>query len=312
MANKNSNKTLGLVFAVLLVIVALLFVFDSGQSDRTLRSSLVDIDTSNVDKVLIRPNTTPVPLVKLLKNKDGKWRVELGDGSTAPVPKAKITNLFNQLLSIEPKTLAARDRNKWGDYRVDSTGTIVKVFEDEEKVLDMHIGRFKFQKPRMMSTFVRLTEDINVYEVEGYLAPTFTKKIDAWRDGRLIKADKGSWNRLTFNYDDGSSFTLNKISGNWTVSGGELDSTKTAKYLNELSTLTSPHFLDEVNEEELKNPTYELKIETDQGESVDIKGYKSEAEYVITSSQNKNAFFNGSKNNLGGRIFVDKERFTTE
>jgi hypothetical protein len=303
MANKHSNKNLGIVFALLLLIVVLIFVF-GGESERTLRENLVELDTAKVDKVLIQPSKGPANMVKLIKKEDGQWKVELSEGKMAPVPKKKMENLFNQLSSIKPKSLAARDQNKWGEYQVDSTATIVKVYEAGDKALDLHVGRFNFQQPRMMSTYVRLAEDVNIYEVEGYLAPTFNKAVDSWRDGRLIKTQKEKWESLIFDYPADSSFTMKKIGGEWNVFGTQVDSAETAKYLRNLSRLNSSNFLSNLNRDALSNPTHHLTINTSDGESIEIKGYKQGSGYAITSSQNQEAIFDGSKNKLRSKIFV--------
>ena len=309
MANKNTNKNLGIVFGLLLLVVVLIFVFDSGESESTLRTDLVDIDTSSVDKVVIQQSKGPAGMVKLMKNQEGGWEVELSNDKTAPVPKQKINNLFNQLLSIKPKSLAARDKSKWGEFKVDSTGTLVQVYEDEEKVLDLNIGRFKFQQPRMMSTYVRLTEDINVYEVEGYLTPTFNKGINSWRDGRILKTPKEKWQSLFFDYPADSSFTMEKAEGKWQIAGTPVDSAETAKYLRNLSNLQSNAFHDNLTREELSNPARQLVIKTTDGESIEIKGFYEGKAFAVTSSQNESAVFDGKRNKLRNKIFAGKSKF---
>ena len=65
-----NNKTLGIVFGILLIIVAVIFISQSGKNERTFREVLVDIDTSAVTEVLIYPKSKNPNEVKLFKDKN--------------------------------------------------------------------------------------------------------------------------------------------------------------------------------------------------------------------------------------------------
>lgn len=52
------------------------------------------------------------------------------------------------------------------------------------------IGKFAFQQPRSMSTFVKLAGDIDIYEVEGFLDMIFNKTSNDFRDETIIKSDR--------------------------------------------------------------------------------------------------------------------------
>jgi hypothetical protein len=306
MFRKVNNKILGLIFGALLLVVLFLLFFESGKNERTFREVLVDIDTTAVTEILIYPKSKEHGEVKLFKEGE-QWKVTLPDGNNANVTDKKMTELFNQLLAIKPNRLAARDESKWNELQVDSTGSRVKVYEGSKLALDLVIGRFSFKQPRSMNTFVRLYNDKDVYEVEGFLDMTFNQGANVFRDGTIIKSDFANWNQLQFNYPADSSFQLTKQGEKWMVNGSAADSAKAVNYLRRLSNLSNNQFVDTVNIADDIPPTYSLNITTSDLQFIEVKGYKDSTSFLIHSSQNPDALFDGST--LAKTIFVSKSSF---
>ncbi|MCU0405786.1 MAG: DUF4340 domain-containing protein [Ignavibacteriaceae bacterium] len=309
MFQKVNNKILGIIFGILVLIGLFLFVFDGGKTERTFREVLVDIDTSKVTEILIYPKSQNHKEVKLYKEKEG-WRVILPSGVSSKVLNDRINNLFAQLMAIKPKRLAARDESKWNELQVDSTGSRVKVFEGSKLALDLVIGRFSFQQPRTMNTFVRLYNDKDVYEVDGFLDMTFNQGANIFRDGTVIKSDYNNWQQLQFTYPADSSFKLVKSANNWLLNGKLTDSLNTVNYLNRLANLSNNSFVDNVKIEPSSIPTYSLNITTSDLKFIEIKGYLDSTSSIIHSSQNPEAWFDGSS--LSNTIFVGRSSFLSK
>ena len=309
MFQKVNNKILGIVFGILLLIGAFIFVFDGGKTERTFREVLVDIDTSKVTEILIYPKSQNHKEVRLYKDKD-EWRVDLPSGGNAKVVDQRISSLFSQLLAIIPKRLAARDESKWNELQVDSTGSRVKVFQDSKLSLDLVIGRFSFQQPRTMNTFVRLYNDKDVYEVDGFLDMTFNQGANIFRDGTVIKSDYNTWKQLQFTYPADSSFQLVKSENSWILNGETTDSLKTANYLSRLANLSNNSFVDDVKIDPSSTPTFSLNITTSDLKFIEIKGYQDSTSFLIHSSQNPEAWFDGSS--LSKTIFAGKSSFLSK
>lgn len=306
MFNKLSTKALAAVFGLLLIAVLYLFLFDGNKNERTFRNELVLVDTSKVDEIYLYPKAENYNEVYLKKIND-EWKVKIGEDKFAEVPNSKIKNLFAQLLTIKPKRLASRDETKWKDYQVDSTGTRVKIFEDGEQTLDIVLGRFSFQQPRSMSTFVRLAEDTDVYEVDGFLDMTFNQSVNSFRNNSIVSDNKNNWQSLTFIYPADSSFRMEKRENKWFINNIETDSTKTEQFLNKLSRLSHQNFYDNINKDQLLTPTYSLKIDNSDTSSITVNGYLVNNKLLITSSQNKESVFE-SDNNLKQNIFINSEK----
>lgn len=298
-----NNKILGIIFGVLVIIGLFLFVFDGGKNERTFREVLVDIDTSAVSEIFIYPKSLNHKEVKLYKNEEG-WRVTLPSGGNAKVANQRISNLFEQLLEIKPKRLAARDESKWTELQVDSTGSRVKVFQGSKLSLDLVIGRFSFQQPRTMNTFVRLYNDKDVYEVDGFLDMTFNQGANIFRDGTVIKSDHTTWKQLQFTYPADSSFQLVKSRNSWILNGKTADSLKTANYLNRLANLSNNNFVDDIKIDLSSSPTFTLNITTSDLKFIEIRGFQDSTAFIIHSSENPEAWFDGTS--LSKTIFVGK------
>jgi hypothetical protein len=301
-----NNKTLGIIFGGLILIALAIYIFQGGKNERTFREVLVDIDTSAVTEILIYPKSQKPNEVKLFKE-NNEWRVSLPSNGSAKVTNQRMSSLFSQLLAIQPKRLAARDESKWNELQVDSTGSRVKVFEGSDLTLDLVVGRFSFQQPRTMNTFVRLYNDKDVYEVDGFLDMTFNQGANAFRDGTIINSDYNNWKQVQFVYPADSSFQIVNIGRAWLLNGKSTDSLKTANYLNRLRNLSNTSFIDDVKIDPSAQPTYSLNITTSDMKFIEVKCFVDSSSSFIHSSENPDAWFDGTS--LTKTIFVSKSAF---
>ena len=303
MAANNSLKKYAIIFGVLLFIVLFMFVFNTGEPERTFKNNLVSIDTASVTSILLYPKSEHHHEVKLYK-KDGNWKIDLKSGKTVSVPKEKIKNLFNQLLSIKPNRLAARESSKWHEFEVDTTGTRVEVYEGSDVTLDIVIGKFSYQQQlRSMNSFVRLEDDKDVYEVNGFLSMTFNQGENAYRNARLISGNTNNWVRLAFDYPADSSFQMIKVNNKWKSNGKQLDSAKVANYLRQLMRTTNNNFVDNPSKDLLNKPTMKLRIDTDDNKVITLQMYGNSKDQIISSSMNMESYFDAAKNKFSGKIF---------
>ena len=305
MFRKLNNSTLVIIFFVLLIVVVGILFFDSGN-ERTFRDVLVDIDTTSVTEIHILAKANNFKPVRLFKQ-DDNWFVELPDGKNASVSNQRIEQTFKQLTAIVPKRLAARGKNKWSEFQVDSSGTRVQVMEGGKTTLDIIIGRFNYQQqPRSISTYVRLANDNDVYEVDGFLSMTFNQNANAFRDGTILKADYNGWKQLQFTYPGDSSFTLTNNNGKWFIDQTQTDSAKTVTVLRTLANLTRNNFADSIDISG-KTPDYKLSISNANLEFTEVDAYVDPDNTVITSSQNPDTKFDGKT--FFKNIFVGKKSF---
>jgi Domain of unknown function (DUF4340) len=307
MFNKVSNRSLIIVFVVLIVIAAIYMMIESSHGERSFKTDIVNIDTSKVTAISIYPRATNHKEVRVYK--EGKdWKVKLENNQVANVPESKVQSLLKMLVEVKPERVAAQDKSKWAEFKVDTTGTDVKVYEGKDNTLDLIVGKFSFQQPRQMNTFVRLNGEDVVYETQGFLDMAFNQKPDYFRNNAIVNDNPDNWQKLTFTYPD-SSFELVKKDNYWTINGTKTDSAKTANYLRTLSHESSTSFVDSPSDAQVGNTKYTLSIASTSLGGIVVTAAGDTATTIISSTQNDGAYFNGKQNKLLEKIFVGKNSF---
>ncbi len=309
MFNKFSTKTLIALFIVLLIIVAAFLFYDSKNGERSFRNELVSIDTAMVTSIEIYPKINNHKLVKIFK--EGKyWKVYITDNKTAYVPDQKVNKMFSELLNIKPHSVAGLRKSNWKEFEVDdSSGTEIKIYQGDNNTLDLTIGKFAFEQPRSMLTYVRVSGDDRVYQINGMPGYLFNQDANYFRDGRLIDDNYSNWTEVSFTYPGDSSFVLLKKNKNWITGNIKTDSVQTINYLRELSNLSSQNFVDNFNSNILNKSSYLITINSAAKGGISISAYLSNMDTLINSSTNPQAYFDGNKNGLFKKIFVSKRKF---
>ena len=185
---KLSNTVLIAIFFALAGIMSWIYFSDSKDEKRNFRKELVSIDTSKVTELLLYPQALQGKEIKFAKQSDG-WLLSSEDTS-AVLEKQAVDALVNNLLQVKPKRLAARSEAKWQELEVDEAkATRIKVKEGSDITLDLFIGKFTFQQaegnPNMppqqqqpiMTSFVRLAGDVDVYAVDGILSMMYNRQV---------------------------------------------------------------------------------------------------------------------------------------
>ena len=305
MFNKISVKTLAGLFVVLLLIVAYLLFFNSGE-ERSFRNELVDIDTAKVSEIYIYPKNKAEEIY-LQKDSDG-WKVKLANDKYVPAQKNKIIRMFDDLMKVKPAGLAARDQSKWHEFQVDSSGTRIKVMEKGKPSLDIVIGRFAFQQPNSVSTYVRLFNDADVYRTDGYLGISFSRTANDFRNSTVVQSNKTKWAKLSYRYPSDSSFVLLREGKRWKIGNTLTDSLKTEQLLSSLGNATSTDFNDTFMPGQFQKPAYDMVIDLNDTTSIRVNAYIDSSKVIIHSSQNPESYFTAKKDLLS-RIFLSPKRF---
>ncbi len=308
MFNKFSNKKLVIIFGILLLIVAYMFVLDSNPNEATFRKDIIDINKDDVTSISIFPRVNNHKEVKLFKQ-GNDWKTTMGSGKTVKVSKEKVDGLLNVISQIKPKRVAAKNSDKWAQYQVDTSGTQVKVYEDGDLTLDIIVGRYSFKQPRTMNSYVRLTDEDNVYEVNGILSITFNHESNYFRDFHLVFDSDDNWNKITFTYPGDSSFVLTKKDNDWLINGQVTDSAKTVNYLSSLSSLTNSNFEDNPDNSALRKASYTITIESKDKGTFTLTSFGTDESALIHSSMRPEVYFRAGSKGFLNNTFVGANHF---
>jgi hypothetical protein len=309
MFNDKSFKYLLIGLGILIVLSAFLFWADQ-KKEKTFKSELTNIDTSEVTKIVIKPKgeKKEINLVKI----NGMWNVEAGENYFAPAENSRIKNIAANFANLKTKRLAAKTSNKWKDFEVDdSLGTRVKLYKDKKLLADIVVGKFTFEQPRSFYSYARLYDDDETYIVDGYLDVVYNKSPSDYRNFYLISESYFNWKKLEFIYPSDSSFVLKKENNKYFLNDQPADSAKSATALSGMGYATSRNFYDEMDPKKIQEleKTYQLKITKEDEKQIEIIAYKKkDGGFVINSSINPGTYFNAD-NELMRKFFKSKKDF---
>ena len=311
MSKKITNITLIVILIVLMLVY--LAVKQFSGADRTFREKIADFNAAKVTELRI---VDPVGKteVSLYRNKS-VWEVEL-DGKRHMADSAVVGNILKQLNNLKTKQLAGSGKEAWIKYQVTDTSAImVTASAGRKELARVYVGKISYspgkgttpqqqQQQADMATYVRLEGDKNVYTVEGMVRMNFNRKASEYRNKKMVSVSKDDMTRITFEYPE-YKMLLEKQGRHWFLDGQPTDSFKVAKYTAILSRLSNPNFVDPVAPG--IQPSHVLTLEGTNFGPIRIEAYPAadpDIQYIMHSSLNPDAYFNGGKNGLFIKVMV--------
>ena len=261
---------------------------------------MVEVLADEVSSIELSPKVNGGEVIKLFKENDA-WKVE-SEGNIYNADQSVAGRMISELNNMKPKSVAATSKERWRNFEVtDSLGTRVKLYNGNNLLADVIVGKFSFSQPRNMTSYVRLEGDKEVYGVEGMLGMSFNRNVDSFRDRTVIKSNKSDWTKLTFEYPADSSFVLEKVGEKWMIGDMETDSVSVANYINSIANLSDGSF---VNSKPASSSTHRLTIEGNNlMQKIEIVGYYQDTEnFIFESNQNPNTWFNSKSS--AEKIFI--------
>lgn len=317
-----NNKTLLIIFLALLGIYGLTQVF-SGKKQRSFKTEVIQVDTSQVTSILLSPKAENGADILLKKEGDG-WTATK-DGKTSKAVGNVVDAMLGDMALIKTTRVAAKRPEKWKDFEVDdTTGTKVKVYKGDDLIEEFIVGRINFkQRPQAQpamggqpnisaTTFVRRQGEDEVYAVEGFLAMTFNRDFAAFRNKELVKMQAGQ-TITAFDYEGENPLGVSKTATDWVANGTPVDSTKVDNYLNTLRNISGTEFADDFNVANKNNFLHKkLTLKGDNMPAIEVMAYydaSREKPFVLNSSHNPEAYFASDSTGVYQRVFKNLEDF---
>jgi hypothetical protein len=317
MYRKMNIRRLILLVVILLLVVGGLTLKEYFKGERSYRTNVMTIDTAQVTSITISSAIPYSNTIKLYLDQK-QWKAR-GNGNTYSADPGIMKNLITDLAQLKIEALAGTSRNNWSEFQVNDSSAIKVSIEEKgkKKKKILFIGKFSYQQPSnqyerqgKMSTFVRLAGEDETYSVQGFLRMNFAPDINNYRNKFLLKSNSELFSKLTFTYPDDSSFILTKDNKKWLIDGIPVDSSKLDSYFADLERLSSYEFADTIKHNpqsfltlKIEGPTLPSPLELNALLALSGSGY------LIHSSYNPEALFNGSSQNLASKIFKGKKSF---
>ncbi|MEM9896629.1 MAG: DUF4340 domain-containing protein [Bacteroidota bacterium] len=295
---KLSTRNLIAVLAILAIILVVVQLTKRDNKSKTLKSELVTIDTAKVSKVEVTSGEEKLTLEKM----EGAWTVSTPIGMKA-AKSSSINALFSNLENVKPSRLVAKREASWPEFKVDSTGTRIKIYEGDKLATDLVVGRFGMEGQQSFFTYVRLFEDAEVYLAQDFMGMSINASPRTFRNDVVAQFTKDSIAQIAFNYPD-SSFLLSREGATWNINENAADSSGVADYLQKLRSVRSSTFLD--TEANLK-VTHSIQYSLFDGTTTTVEADLSSNTPMIRSSQNSDENF--SDNQLVEKLFKGPNAF---
>ncbi|HBL77199.1 MAG: hypothetical protein A2W90_14825 [Bacteroidetes bacterium GWF2_42_66] len=305
MFRKINQKTILILFVVLLALVVGVNFIDRQKNERTFKDDLVEVNADDITQILLYPRSMKGEEIKFEKE-NGSWMVFKAE-KKYPADNNMVSSIIGELNRIKPESVASTSKQRWSQYEVtDSLGTKVVLKNKGRKVAEVVIGKMSFSQPQKATSYVRLEGDEVVYGVDGYLPMTFNRDLSSFRDKTVTGIKKDDLTRLTLTNPNDGTFVLEKGDKSWMIGSAPADSASVAGFLSGLQNLKHSVFTDDAP---VGEALYKLKIEGNNiAEAVELAGYAAlNDKLTVTSSQNKGSYFDGE--NLKEKIFPPKSNF---
>jgi hypothetical protein len=314
MFKKFKSWTLMIILAVLMIIY--LVVRYTGSNERTFKEKVLSFDPVSITEIIIKDPKSKEGGLLDLKFSGGNWIVSNGSKEYSADSNV-VKNILKQLSDLPTKRYAGKGRDIWKKYQVtDSSATLVTLKTPNQTVAEIYIGKFEYNQPKDqqlqlqgrqqrgdMTSYVRLADDKDVYAVEGFLKMGLSNNIASYRIRSLVGVNQADITRIT-SEEPGKTKVLEKVEGKWQLNGMPADSATTLKLRSTLARMTGSKFVDQ--DVATSNPEYTLKLEGNNFSPIEIDAYPvadTNVAYIITSTANPGAYFNGKEAGLFKRIW---------
>ena len=312
-----NNRTLLIVFLVLLGIYGLSKVF-SGKKDKSFDTNLIQIDTTQVSRIVINPKAPDEQEISLTKEASG-WIASNGRINAKATP-GSVTSIMSNFALIKTKRIAANKAEKWPEYEVgEGQGTRIRVYNGDKLLEDFIVGRFSFnQQTQSGISYIRLTDQNEVFAIDGFQTLTFGQGFSSYRDKLILKmTPEMEITEFDLQMPDTTNHYLNN-NGIWTYNAETpLDSTLVGNYLNALRNISGNEFADDFDELQASHlPTRKLTV---RGNNItmplEVTCYQDTTRakpFIIRSNQNPESFFASDSSGVFQRLFKEPGEFVIE
>lgn len=304
---KLNNKILIAILAVLAGVFVLSRVFRASSREGNLPKELIRVDTASVTEIKIYPKTEQNKEVRLVR--DGKnWNVKMDNRSNV-VEKGSASNALSLLAHLKPLRLISKKKDKWREFNVSDTSTQVKLMKGSEVLADIRIGKIGFnQQPGQQQfgrggvfTYVRLSDEDEVYAVEGFLQTAFDRKYGDWRDKSFLQLSQNAITKVTFTYPADSGFVIEKRDKKWWLNDSEADSTKVKNFLSQLQYKDATTFADDFSAQ--GTAPVSIQFNGPNGKLATVQAWKRANDWAMSTTHQSGIYFSsqGLESLLGSK-----------
>jgi hypothetical protein len=253
---------------LIIVLVVLLGIYWLVQSRRPVVSAarpFVEYDSAAVNMIRVETGTDTVEL-----RKDGdQWNLVVP--LKFPAAQRTVQQAVSRLRDMEKLSLITKNAGRQGEFQVNDSAGVEVTIGQGNKLTVFYLGR---TGPTGQTTYARMANSNEVWEIGGNQAATFKRKAKDWRDKTVTEFNQGDIRKITLRYPD-QMLTLSLVDTTWKVDAGreQFDSENdlVGRLTGLLSRMSAVDFADTLGPDAFDKPVFELQAELASGETVDLK-----------------------------------------
>ncbi|HCW08166.1 MAG TPA: hypothetical protein DGG95_12465 [Cytophagales bacterium] len=292
---KLNNKILIIVLLVLAAVFVFSRIFRASSREGNLPKELVSVDTASVTEIKIYPSSEKNKEIRLVRE-GKKWSAKM-ESRSADAELGSVLSALNNFIHLKPLRLVSKKKAKWSEFHVGDTSTRVKLFKDNEVLADLRVGKIGFsQQPGQQQftadgvfTYVRLSDQDEVYTVQGFLESSFNRSYNDWRDKSFLRVRQEQVTKITFTYPADSGFVVEKRDKKWWVNNTEADSVKVKGYIAQLAFKNASDFADDFHPN--GNSQAVIQINSSAGSLATIQAWKRITDWAVNSTHQSKVYF---------------------
>ncbi len=232
--NKNTFLLLG--FLALLALAAFLLMQQPGEQSASESggSELFQIDSLAVDRIEIK---TPSSVV-VLEKQGADWM--LREPLRYRADQTAVTSLIHDMMRVRSKAMVSNNPEKQPVFQVDSTGTVMKLFEKGIEKTSMIVGK---TGSSFSDVYLRVPPSNDVLLVDAPLSAITTRQVKDWRDRTIITLPKEGIKEVKFRYGD-TTFVLTLKDSVWVIGKDQTQEWVVNSLIGSLASFQTDEFVD--------------------------------------------------------------------
>lgn len=274
------KRNLSILAGILLVLMVLTIVVLQRPGEQSATGTegelLFTIDSARVDKIEIK---SPSGLI-VLEKKGVEWFLQSPLQYRAD--QSTVATTIGQIKGMRIKANVSSNPEKQALFQVDSTGTLVKVYEGGVEKASFVVGKMG---PSFAETYVRPASSNDVYLVDGSLNFSFSRPVKDWRDRMIATVPRENITNVVYQYGD-TSFTLTRKDTIWVIDKQPARESEVNSLLSSLAEFRADDFIDS-----LPTPAPKFTITLSYGGVVlrfaEVKG---QSKYIVQNSASPQLF----------------------
>jgi hypothetical protein len=141
---------------------------------------------------------------------------------------------------LEVKNVVSNKPEKHSVFQVDSTGTLIKIFERGKERTAFVLGKTTSSYSEM---YARRSGSHDVLIISGASASAFLRPVKEWRDKSIFNVSRDNIREIRYQYGD-TTFVLSFRDSSWTIGKDSTHESVVNNLLNSLSNVQADDFVD--------------------------------------------------------------------